>query len=115
VSAERCTVAEHARRAPRATRSEAQFRRAAKILAAASEPGRLRMLLVLGRGPAFVSDLARELGLRLPHASQQLAALREADLVKAKRRGTKVEYTLVDHHVWTLVEMAVAIVSRQRV
>ncbi len=70
------------------------------------------MLLLLSEGPAFVSDLARDLGVRPSHASQQLAVLRDADLVAATRIGGKVEYALVDQHVRTLVEMAVACAAR---
>lgn len=110
----RCTFDEHARRVPTTPIPEEHLRRAAEILAAANEPGRIRMLLLLAQGPAFVSDLARQLGLRPSHASQQLAVLREADLVKARRRGKQVEYALVDGHVETLVEMAVAFVSARR-
>lgn len=84
------------------------------MLSAASDRGRLRMLLLLGQGPAFVSVLARELGVRLSLASQQLAVLREARLVRARRRGKSVEYSLVDEHVHSLIESCLAIVRRMK-
>ena len=74
----------------------------------------MRMLLALSRGPAFVSELAAELGVRLAHAAQQLAVLREANLVKARRCGRQVEYSLADHHVDKLVAMVVAFAERRR-
>jgi DNA-binding transcriptional ArsR family regulator len=107
----RCIIDEHARRSARQQPLDEHFRRAAEILAAAGEPGRIRLLLVLARGPAFVSDLAERLHARPAHVSQQLAVLREASLVRAKRRGKKVEYALADQHVRTLVELAVAVVG----
>jgi DNA-binding transcriptional ArsR family regulator len=111
---EHCSLDEHARRTPGGTPSERHLRRAAEILAAASEPGRIRMLLLLARGPAYVSELARALGVRPSHASQQLAVLRDADLVRADRHGGRMSYALVDRHVEVLVEKAVALADRRR-
>lgn len=81
-------------------------------LAAASEPGRLRLLLVLAEGGATVGTIARRLGVRLSHASQRLAVLRGARLVRAKRRGKQVEYSLVDDHIHELVRLALALAEK---
>lgn len=108
-----CDVDEHARR--RALNvDDATLERAARMLAAASEPGRLRMLLALARGTANVSALARRLDIRVPHASQQLAVLRGARLVRTKRRGKQVEYSLVDDHIHELVRIALALGHSRR-
>lgn len=83
------------------------------MLAAAGHATRLRMLIELLDAPAFVSTLARQTGVRVAYASQQLAVLREAGLVCARRRGKQVEYALADAHVGILVAKAVAI-GRER-
>lgn len=109
---DRCAPEEHARRATPVVR-DVVLERAAEILAAASEPGRLRMLLTLALGATSVTDLATRLGLRLSHASQQLAVLRGARLVRARRRGKQVEYSLVDDHIHELVRLALALAARE--
>ncbi len=109
---DRCAPEEHAQRAAPVVRDEV-LERAAEILAAASEPGRLRLLLTLALGAASVTDLATSLGLRLSHASQQLAVLRGARLVRARRRGKQVEYSLVDDHIHELVRFALALSARE--
>lgn len=107
---QRCTTDEHTRRWSSAASVEEQtYARTAKLFMAASDPGRLRLLMTLAEGPIVVSALAERLRLRLPHVSQQLAVLRDANLVRATRRGQQVEYSLVDHHVDDLLGHTLAI------
>lgn len=108
VSTAACRIEEHGRRRVVAPPRDRSFERAAAMLDAAGDVGRMRVLVALAEGPSFVSDLAQKLGVRLAHASQQLAVLREARLVRAKRRGKSVEYALADDHVRVLVAKALA-------
>jgi len=57
-------------------------------------PECLHLLEILARGPACVCDLIRLTGKRQPYISQQLIALRHADLVTAERQGRNILYRL---------------------
>ncbi len=72
----------------------------AKLHKALSHPARLRILEMLGQcGEACVCHLTAALGQRQPYVSQQLAILREANLIAERREGTLVYYRLTDEHV----------------
>jgi rhodanese-related sulfurtransferase len=73
-----------------------QFARIGKAIA---NPGRLELLDLLCQGPRTVETLAKEAGLGLTNASQQLKALREARLVEAEKSGLYVTYRLADEQV----------------
>jgi rhodanese-related sulfurtransferase len=70
-----------------------QFARVGKAIA---NPARIELLDLLCQGPRSVELLAKEAGLGLTNASQQLKALREARLVTAEKRGAFVTYRLAD-------------------
>lgn len=76
-----------------------------KVLGGAS---RLRLLLLLGDGPATVGALAEASGLSQPLVSQHLRTLRQVGLVAAVREGREAHYEIADHHVTHVVEDALA-------
>ncbi|WP_025158042.1 helix-turn-helix domain-containing protein [Leifsonia aquatica] len=63
-------------------------------LHALDHPVRLRLARSLLRGPHTTADLAEAWGLTAPEVSRHLAALRDAGIVTATRRGRYVEYEL---------------------
>ncbi len=67
---------------------------AAEFLKALANPNRLMILARLLRADASVGELESELGIRQPTLSQQLAGLREAGLVEARRDAKQVFYRL---------------------
>ena len=67
---------------------------AAATLRVLGNETRLQIVLRLLRGEAAVSDLERELGIRQPNLSQQLAELRDAGLVVGRREAKSVIYSL---------------------
>ncbi len=77
----------------------AVYEQLARIGKAISNPARLQLLELLAQGPRTVETLAREAGLGIPNASQQLKALRDAGLVQAEKRGLFVTYRLADPDV----------------
>ncbi len=77
---------------------------AADLLRALAHPMRLMILCRLLDGEAGVSELEQELGLRQPNLSQQLAALREADLVSTRRESRRIIYQLTDPRVRPIIE-----------
>ena len=80
--------------------------RAADIIKLLGHPVRLKIVEVLERGEASVSEI-RE-AVRLPQAivSQHLARLRGANVVAARRDGVHVLYHVIEpkvHHVLTCI------------
>lgn len=71
-----------------------------------ADPTRLRILHALGTGELCVCDLAAVLGMTQSAISHQLATLRHARLVRTRKDGKVVYYTLDDGHVGGIVELA---------
>jgi rhodanese-related sulfurtransferase len=63
---------------------------------------RLELLDLLAQGPRGVAELAAVAGLKMTTASAHLQVLRRAGLVRARRSGTSVRYTLADDAVASL-------------
>jgi ArsR family transcriptional regulator, lead/cadmium/zinc/bismuth-responsive transcriptional repressor len=71
-----------------------------------ADPTRLRILDALGTGELCVCDIAVVLGMTQSAVSHQLATLRHARLVRTRKEGKIVYYTLDDGHVGAIVDMA---------
>jgi DNA-binding transcriptional ArsR family regulator len=61
---------------------------------AIAEPGRRRILELLGEGERPVNDLVKTLGWAQPQVSKRLGALRQAGLVSVRRRGRQRMYSI---------------------
>ena len=70
------------------------LRGAAALFTALAAPVRLRILDVLGRGEASVSELVDAAAASQPNVSQHLQVLHAAGLVERRRAGTSVVYAL---------------------
>ncbi|MDR0783030.1 MAG: metalloregulator ArsR/SmtB family transcription factor [Propionibacteriaceae bacterium] len=68
---------------------------------------RIRLLWALSGGELTVSALAQIVGKAQPSVSQHLAKLRMARLVRARRDGLQVYYSLQNEHIERLVTDAV--------
>ncbi len=77
----------------------------ARLLKAAADPTRLRILTALMDGEMCVCDLAAFLGLSQSAVSHQLRRLRDLDLVRTRRDGPVLYYALDDAHVVELVQV----------
>lgn len=80
----------------------------AGIFAALGEPTRLRIVHALSLGELCVGDLSAALGLAVPAVSQHLRILRTLRIVRNRREGKQVYYTLDDAHVADLFAVALA-------
>ena len=69
-------------------------KRASSFLKALAHESRLIILCILAEGEKSVSELERELDLRQPTVSQQLARLRADGLVSTRRDGKIIYYSL---------------------
>jgi DNA-binding transcriptional ArsR family regulator len=75
----------------------------AETLKALASPGRLRLLTDLLGRERTVEELARAAGLSLSATSHHLRLLRSLRLVRARRSGRNVFYSLHDHHIADLM------------
>jgi ArsR family transcriptional regulator, lead/cadmium/zinc/bismuth-responsive transcriptional repressor len=73
-----------------------------EIFKVLGDPTRVRILDALSRGERCVTDLSALLGLTESAVSHQLRLLRSTRIVRARRDGRLIYYTLDDKHVLTL-------------
>lgn len=64
---------------------------------------RVRILCVLLQSEMCVCDLAEILGMSQSAISHQLRVLKQAKLVKNRREGKTVFYSLDDNHIGTII------------
>ncbi|MFZ1947304.1 MAG: metalloregulator ArsR/SmtB family transcription factor [bacterium] len=66
----------------------------ARLFQALSDRTRLEILSVLGSGPINVSGIVAQLGCAQPAVSRHLRVLREASLIKGRRLGKQIVYSI---------------------
>ena len=74
---------------------------------------RLRLLWALDGSELCVCDLAEELGMTKSAISHQLGTLRQAKLVKYRRDGKNIFYSLDDSHVGSVIEIAMTHIKHE--
>ena len=77
----------------------------AELFKALSHPTRIRVLEILSEGERSVGDIQAIVEIEASNLSQQLAVLRRAGVVTARKEGSMVFYALADEH---LVELLIA-------
>ena len=70
-----------------------------------SDSTRMRIMAVLDSDEPCVCDLAEVLGMTKSAVSHQLKVLKDAQLVKFRREGKNILYSLADDHVRTILQM----------
>ena len=65
---------------------------------------RIKILYVLFESEMCVCDIAQLLGMTQSAISHQLRSLKQSRLVKARREGKTVFYSLADGHVRTILD-----------
>jgi len=69
-------------------------------------PARIRILELLAAHELTVGELQEQVGLEPSHMSQQLAVLRRAGVVVARKRGTSVIYSMATPDMAELMAVA---------
>jgi DNA-binding transcriptional ArsR family regulator len=69
-------------------------------------PARIRILELLAEGEHSVGQLMPKLGLESSHLSQQLAVLRRAGMVVARKQGNNVIYSMASEDMAELLLLA---------
>lgn len=77
----------------------------ADLFSALSDPTRLRIISVLLDGEKNVGDIATRLEMTESAVSHQLRGLRQLRLVRSRKNGRQVFYSLDDDHVAKLYRM----------
>ncbi len=85
--------------APDAAELRERVNEASTFLKKLSNPDRLQVACALVEGEKSVRELEDMLGIRQPGLSQQLAELRTAGFVSARKEGKAVFYSLADERV----------------
>jgi ArsR family transcriptional regulator len=88
---------------------------AAALLKALAHEGRLLILCHLATGEKSVTELEQILGQRQAAVSQQLARLRTEGLVRARRDGKSIFYSIADAKAQSVVTVVYDLFCNQKV
>ena len=86
----------------------------AEMFAALANPARARIVHALVHTDATTSGLARLMGMSLPRVSQHLRLLRNLRIVKRRRDGRQVFYSLEDAHISVLITLSLTHLREER-
>ncbi len=84
--------------------SEGLFEEAANFFKVMGDKTRFRILFALDKHELCVCDLANLLDMSVSAVSHQLAKLRESKLVKSRRDGKNMFYTIADDHIHLMLK-----------
>lgn len=82
---------------------EVELYNLAELFKVFGDSTRIRILYVLFEAEVCVCDLASALNMNQSAISHQLKILKQNKLVKARREGKSVFYSLADEHVCTII------------
>lgn len=85
--------------------SEEELNDLAELFKIFADSTRIRILYVLLNGERNVTEICDELDMRQSAVSHQLKILKSSKLVKARREGKSMVYSLADYHVKTILAM----------
>lgn len=72
---------------------------------------RIRILILLSKKEANVNEIAKELNMNQSAISHQLKNLKQSKLIKNRREGQAIYYSLDDDHVAKIIELGIAHVN----
>ena len=88
------------------TNNDLPFQHLAELFSALSDANRLRILNLLLDGEQSVGALCKQLELSESNVSHQLRGLRLQRIVRARKQGRSVYYSLDDEHVSGLLRQS---------
>ncbi|MBE5935403.1 MAG: helix-turn-helix transcriptional regulator [Lachnospiraceae bacterium] len=83
--------------------SEEELYDLAELFKVFGDTTRIRILYVLFKSEMCVCEIAEALGMNQSAISHQLRVLKQARLVKNRREGKSIIYSLADGHVRTII------------
>ena len=78
-----------------------------KLFKVFGDPTRIKILWALNVHELCVLDICKVLGMTKSAVSHQLSTLKETKLVRARREGKEVYYSLEDEHVKEIFETGI--------
>ena len=78
----------------------------AEVLKIFGDPTRIRILAALSEGEMCVCCICDLLGMSQSAVSHQLSILKAAKLIKSRREGKNIFYSLDDQHVMDILDIA---------
>ena len=84
--------------------TEEQLYDLAELFKVFGDSTRIRILFVLLEAEVCVCDLAAALNMTQSAVSHQLRILKQSKLVKSRREGKSIFYSLADGHVKTIID-----------
>lgn len=85
-------------------RSAAEIEQVSQLFKVLSDPTRLKILLSLKAGEKNVTAIAEAVSMEQSAVSHQLKLLRENRVVKSRREGKAILYSLDDEHVIDILQ-----------
>ena len=77
------------------------------------DPTRIKMMYIMAEGEVCVQDIACALGVTKSAISHQLSGLKDARIVKSRREGKNVYYSIDDDHVSQDLSLAMTHIKHQ--
>jgi ArsR family transcriptional regulator len=71
-----------------------------------SEPSRLKILLALACGELCVEHLTQAVCGNQSAVSHQLKTLKDNKIIKCRREGKQIIYSISDEHIMTMIKVA---------
>jgi DNA-binding transcriptional ArsR family regulator len=93
--------------------SDQELARMAQVFKLLGDPSRLKIVLALRRQEMCVCDLAVLSGISESAVSHQMRRLKDLDLVRSRRNGQVIYYSLDDKHVALLLDIALRHIREQ--
>ena len=103
---ERLEHEERVRLASLAMPDDEQVEEIALGFKAISEPSRLKILFALSCGELCVEHLTQAVGGNQSAVSHQLKTLRDRRIIRSRRQGKQIFYSIADGHVLTMITVA---------
>lgn len=83
--------------------TEENIKKLSEIFKSLSDPTRLKIIKVLLKGEENVTNICEEISMEQSATSHQLRKLKDLKLVKSRKIGRTVYYSIDDDHVETLI------------
>ncbi|MBQ6922234.1 MAG: winged helix-turn-helix transcriptional regulator [Clostridia bacterium] len=79
---------------------------ASRIFSMLGEPNRMKIILALMEGELCVYHICEIVGGKQSAVSQHLRKLKDNHIVKSRKDGTQVLYSIADEHIYSIVKSA---------
>lgn len=82
-------------------------KKASEIFAALSDSSRMKILLALSAGELCVYNICAVTGAKQSATSQHLRKLKDCNIIKSRKEGNMVLYSLADEHISSIVHTVI--------